>query len=106
MSSLELDKDTKPIMSTLPLFSGTLIKVGARGNDVMLVQECLNRIGKFYAQSGIPSNLETDGSFGNLTKDSVIAFQKYMRLEVDGIIGPKTWDMLMEVAYGWVTVEE
>ncbi|HEY9726930.1 MAG TPA: N-acetylmuramoyl-L-alanine amidase [Chroococcales cyanobacterium] len=35
-----------------------------------------------------------DGAFGAGTKQAVISFQKYKGLDADGIVGPKTWEVL------------
>lgn len=37
-----------------------------------------------------------DGKFGNRTADAVKKFQKENGLEVDGVVGPNTWEKLME----------
>lgn len=61
----------------------TLYK-GCRGKDVITLQNKLNLI--------------PDGIFGALTDDAVKAFQKQHNLTVDGIVGPKTWNVLNNVA--------
>jgi peptidoglycan hydrolase-like protein with peptidoglycan-binding domain len=43
---------------------------------------------------------EIDGRFGPKTKAAVQAFQSDHGLDVDGIVGPKTWDALREVDAG------
>lgn len=48
-------------------------------------QELLHRFG--YA-------IKVDGDFGPSTKEAVMAFQKEFKLQVDGMIGPETWEML------------
>ena len=35
-----------------------------------------------------------DGSFGKLTESAVVHFQQDNGLEVDGIVGPMTWEVL------------
>lgn len=40
---------------------------------------------------------EIDGRFGPKTKAAVNAFQSDHGLDVDGIVGPKTWDSLRQV---------
>lgn len=65
-----------------------------RGDDVRQAQE---RLEKHLAQPG-----RIDGVFGNSTKEAVIRFQQARKNEgrdigeVDGVIGPKTWNILWE----------
>lgn len=56
------------------------IKKGSKGYDVWLLQHALN--------------LAIDGIFGPLTDEAVREFQKENGLQVDGIVGPKTWAVL------------
>lgn len=65
------------------------IKQGSRGEVVTQLQMLLARDG---------SSLAVDGIFGNGTASAVRAFQKRNGLSVDGIVGPKTWAKLLEVA--------
>lgn len=59
------------------------IKRGSKGNYVRLLQGRL--IAKGY-------NIQCDGDFGANTYEAVKAFQASVStLEVDGIVGPKTW---------------
>ncbi len=59
---------------------------GSRGDDVKRLQMILNEMG--YSLVG-------DGIFGSNTEAAVKGFQKNSRLEVDGIVGPLTWYVLM-----------
>lgn len=65
------------------------IRQGARGEIVTQLQDLLAKAG---------SNLKIDGIFGSGTASAVRAFQKKYGLVVDGIVGPKTWTKLLEVA--------
>lgn len=58
-----------------------LLKVGSTGNKVKDLQELLS--------------LTTDGVFGIDTLKSVKAFQSKNGLVSDGIVGSKTWDVLL-----------
>jgi len=40
------------------------------------------------------SKVEVDGDFGPLTQRAIMAFQKEKGLEVDGVVGPRTWTAL------------
>lgn len=59
---------------------------GNRGGYVKMLQRLLN---------ARKQSLNVDGIFGDLTKASVLAFQKQADIEIDGIVGPKTWHMLL-----------
>ena len=63
-----------------------VLKKGSRGDYVLAWQKYLN-------QAGYPCGLE-DGKFGNNTETAVKEFQKAHGLMPDGIIGPKTWEVL------------
>lgn len=58
-----------------------LLKKGDRGPDVILLQKKLNTI--------------PDGIFGPMTEKAVFRYQLEKNLRVDGIVGPKTWEMLI-----------
>jgi len=58
------------------------MKKGSSGDQVVKLQKCLNKI--------IGSDLDLDGEFGPATEKAVRSFQKKYKLEVDGIVGPKT----------------
>ncbi len=72
-------RDT-PTTSFLPL------KEGATGTQVKQLQQRLQQLG---FNPGSP-----DGAFGPATKAAVIAFQKFKKLEADGVVGEKTWTAL------------
>lgn len=57
-----------------------ILKKGAKGHYVSSLQEALG--------------IDIDGIFGTQTELAVRAYQKEQGLIQDGIVGPKTWDML------------
>lgn len=59
------------------------------GDDVKTLQQYLNQ-----RVAPVPS-LVVDGVFGGMTRDAVKAFQKKIKIMVDGIVGPQTWKALM-----------
>lgn len=58
-----------------------------QGADVLLLQQRLLELG--YTEVGEP-----DGIFGKMTQNAVRLFQEKNNLEVDGYVGPKTWNKL------------
>ncbi len=65
-----------------------LLKMGQTGNDVIYLQSRLNFVG---------SSLKTDGIFGSKTEAAVKQFQRENNLKVDGIVGPNTWSVLLQM---------
>lgn len=63
-----------------------LIKYGCANNDVLYLQQSLNKLGYNCGNA--------DGIFGNNTKKAVLAFQQDHGLEYDGIVGNNTWSEL------------
>ncbi|MBN3907126.1 MAG: peptidoglycan-binding protein [Nostoc sp. NMS1] len=62
------------------------LTVGDRGDNVALVQERLSQLGF--------SNTNPDGFFSDYTRESVISFQQYSRLNVTGNVDVQTWQAL------------
>ncbi|MBN1537199.1 MAG: peptidoglycan-binding protein [Anaerolineales bacterium] len=62
-----------------------------QGADVLLLQQRLLELG--YTEVGEP-----DGIFGKMTQTAVRLFQEKNGLEVDGYVGPKTWQKLFSDA--------
>lgn len=84
-------KPTNPTTGgTAYMFNCPQISFGSQGNAVLLAQEILKARGYYTG--------ELDRSFGNQTKEAVIAYQTDRNGgagPVDGIIGPKCWaDMI------------
>lgn len=63
------------------------LRKGSKGALVKKLQRALWKLG-YNLPSGV------DGIFGNETLAAVKGFQKAKKLEVDGIVGPKTWAAL------------
>ena len=59
-----------------------VIKLGDRGEEVKTLQRILH--------------LYDDGIFGKLTQEAVKQFQKENKLMPDGIVGEKTWTLLLK----------
>jgi len=80
------------VIALTPPYPGVLQRVGSTGQNVRIIQQYLNTIGRTH--TNIPP-LAEDGVFGPLTQASVIAFQRQFGLVPDGIVGPLTWAEIM-----------
>ncbi len=94
LAELDSEGDTLGIGTVPP---STVLRQGSTGQDVITLQYLLDVISEYY--SGIPAPVQ-DGIFGSGTQQSVIAFQRAMRLTPDGVVGPATWKKLYEVYRG------
>lgn len=70
-----------------------MLSLGSRGPDVELLQMGLNRAG---FNSG-----KIDGIFGDKTLTALKNFQRFFKLPVDGIVGPRTWNVLFPFINGY-----
>ena len=61
-------------------------KIGSKGEEVIRIQEQLNKKGLYLGP--------LDGIFGGGTGAAVKQFQKMKGLGVDGVVGPETWKAL------------
>ena len=59
-------------------------------NDAVTQNEDVRYLQRLLNASGF--SLNTDGSFGAKTEQTVINFQKQQKIAADGIVGPKTWN--------------
>jgi peptidoglycan hydrolase-like protein with peptidoglycan-binding domain len=66
-----------------------ILSQGSKGLSVRSLQEVLTR-GAYGLWETTPKGV--DGIFGPNTAASVRAFQKWARLEPDGVVGQQTWD--------------
>ena len=74
-----------------------LLKLGTRGPSVRIVQYYLQFLSFFNLK--LPY-VAMDGIFGQETYDAVLTFQSLYGLEVDGIVGRNTWDMIQDAYVG------
>ena len=77
---------------TMDAPSTPMLKYGMIGDAVERMQTMLMG----WNHSALPI-YGADGEFGSETRTWVRRFQKAMNIGVDGIVGPQTWTMLMEV---------
>ena len=74
-----------------------LLKIGTRGPSVRIVQYYLQFLSFFNLK--LPY-VAMDGIFGQETYDAVLTFQSLYGLDVDGIVGRNTWDMIQDAYVG------
>lgn len=72
-------------------FSGTPLRRGSSGSNVLYMQILLEQLSKVYGQ--LPS-VSIDGFFGPDTETAVRRFQTFAGIASDGIVGRATWDTL------------
>ena len=87
-----------PPPPAIPPYPGSVLRVGASGENVRLIQQAINSLVPLYP--GRLWRISEDGVFGNGTRDAVMAAQSIFGLSVDGSVGPITWDRLMREAAG------
>jgi peptidoglycan hydrolase-like protein with peptidoglycan-binding domain len=73
------------------------LKKGDTGSEVKVLQYYLDFIS--YFNPGLPK-IDVDGIFGEETNAAVTAFQRLYGLDVDGIVGKNTWNMLQDAYEG------
>ena len=92
----ELDSEGATLgIGTVP--PSSILRQGSRGQDVVTLQYLLNVVSQYYSNVPAPAQ---DGIFGSGTRASVIAFQRAMGLDADGIVGARTWQALYDVYLG------
>ena len=74
-----------------------LLKLGTRGPSVRILQYYLQFLSYFNLKLPYVS---MDGIFGQETYDAVVTFQSLYGLDVDGIVGKNTWDMIQDAYVG------
>lgn len=75
-------------------YPGYILKQGSRGNVIIKLQTYLSAIADKYPSI---KNINVDGIFGKATNQAVIDFQKCFELNSDGIVGPLTWEKIVQV---------
>lgn len=77
-----------------------VLNKGSRGPSVKILQYYLYFLSYFNLK--LPY-ISVDGIFGDETRDAVLAFQSLYGLDVDGIVGRDTWDMIQNAYAGVLT---
>lgn len=75
-----------------------VLSYGSSGNYVEFLQTYLNMDYQYGWFSNSPYNfhplLATDGDFGNNTRNAVMDIQTRYHVQVDGVVGPVTWNLV------------
>ena len=87
-----------PVGGVSPSYGGTPLRRGDFGEDVRIIQNQLNRIGKNFP--AIPRITAVNGEFSAETEAAVRAFQRIFDLVQDGIVGKATWYKIKEIFNG------
>ncbi len=83
-----------PQYTYVALYPNTVLREGASGESVKIIQQYLTHINRSYPN--IPAVSDT-GYFGPLTRQSVTAFQRQFGIDPSGIVGAVTWDRIAGV---------
>ena len=85
---------TDSLEGGMPLYPGTVLRLGSQGESVRQLQEFLAYIAETYTD--IP-RVPVTGVFGSQTQGAVIAFQQQFGLNPNGVVGPITWGLIASV---------
>ena len=69
----------------------SLLKIGNKGTEVVRLQNALISKGYSCGASG------ADGDLGQGTYNAVVEFQRVYGVDIDGIVGPATWNALSNI---------
>ncbi len=87
-----------PIRNIEESYPGSPLRLGDVGEDVVVIQESLNRISQDYP--AIPKISPAIGVFNESTQAAVKKFQSVFKLTSDGIVGKATWYKLVYLFVG------
>ena len=93
-----------PIRDVPESYPGTPLRLGSTGEEVVVLQTMLNRIGQNYP--AIPRISPVDGVFGSQTEEAVRKFQSIFGLSQDGVVGRGTWYKLVFLYVGVTNLSE
>lgn len=83
-----------PESGNVVLFPGVVLREGARGEYVRILQVYLSYIHKTYPEI---NDVTPTGYFGPVTREAVIAFQRLYGLPENGVVGLAVWDAVTEL---------
>jgi peptidoglycan hydrolase-like protein with peptidoglycan-binding domain len=94
LDELVNESESVDIGAVLPAVA---LREGARGPDVAALQFLLNYLSEFYYS--IPPVIE-NAVFDTRTKTSVVMFQNLIGTTADGVVGPMTWQLILNAYKG------
>ena len=92
-----------PKLNSQSSYPGIALRLGSRGQSVVLIQRALNRISRNFP--AIPK-LQADGIYGPATQNAVTAFQQAFGLDPDGVVGRITWYAIERIFGGVLRLSE
>ncbi len=96
VSVFQTYRDSLPpnaVGSTTATYPGTPLRLGSSGNDVVTLQNYLNRISDIY--TAIPK-LNVDGVYGIATQRAILEYQRIFGLEETGVTASVTWNSIAD----------
>ena len=78
-------------------YPGRDLSLGMTGEDIVNLQKFLYLICE--KRIDIPG-VVVNGNYDRLTEESVLAIQKDNQLPVNGVVGPATWNRIVELSKG------
>lgn len=87
-----------PVGDNIPSYPGVPLRLGSFGEDVRVIKNQLNRIGRNYP--AIPRISELNAAFDSETESAVREFQRIFNLTPDGIVGKATWYKIKQIYSG------
>ena len=82
---------TNSLEGGVAVYPGFVLRQGSQGEAVITLQEYLVYIASVYPEVPV---IPITGVYGNQTAMAVEAFQQLFNLEVNGIVGPATWNSI------------
>jgi len=70
-------------------------KVGSEGSCVKAAQSIVNGANRLYPNSNW-SIIEEDRLYGGQSAAAVTAYQRYMGISADGVVGRETWEKMLD----------
>ena len=77
------------------LFNRPVTRIGTKEENAMNTLRFGDKGQQIRALQKILGGIKVDGVFGDATKAAVEAYQRQYKLTVDGVVGPKTWAVLL-----------